>query len=409
MSIEKQKAIIGKLFLNPYEVKVLLKYNPFIFSDEKCRLIIQTIIERVKESKGIDLISMTDCLKDKMQASFLSDMLDYGFGFNIDNYLNDLEDDYKLYQVIKLSEKIRQKKILWNDAKTELKKEIIEDHKVNNRISFLNDNLYKFLESIQGDGFPVMQSKISFIDEKLDGWEKTGRMIVIAGRPGTGKTSLLSNINLRLLKQDYSIGFFSAEMSTNDVIRNTIANLASINTMKLKNKKNLTALELNKVVECSESIYEKKYYIDDTPNIDVFELEPKIETMINKYKVDVIGIDYLQLLSCSLYKRLPNLERLECISKEVKRLTRVFNIPFFCLAQLNRDADNGRPTMNNLKGCGQIEQDADMIILLWAKNNIDNTHNWNYEIIIEKNKYGATGSFPMIFQRDINRFIDYKI
>jgi replicative DNA helicase len=403
----KQQAIIGQVFTDINRIKNVMKYDIKIFTNPICYSIIELMVERVKQNKGIDLRSMIVCFPE--QEGFLLDSMDDCFGFILESYLTELEEDYKLLKTIQLAKKIEQKKISWSDARIELKTNIISDYRSLNKIINFQDNLFNFLEVFNGDGVPIMSSGFIDVDDKVGGWEKTSRMIVIAGRPGQGKTSFFNNIAIRLIKQDRSVGFFSAEMSCTDIMRNIEANLTGIDSRRLKNKKNLTQSEIERVVEKTSNIYEKKFFIDDTPCIDIFDIEPKLEIMVNKYKIDACGIDYLQLLNCSLYKRLPNLERLECISKEIKRLCRVYDIPIFVCAQLNRDADNCRPTMSNLKGCGQIEQDADLIILLWAKNQVENSHNWNYDVIFDKNKFGATCDIPMIYQRDICRFIDYKI
>ena len=402
----KQEIIIGCIIYNNSLIKKILDKNLNLFIDDNLILIAKEIIDRYKKNKSFDLISLTESLKNKISATYLSGLIDNIIYENsIDSYLKDLEDDFKV-GLLRIEFKKFENKQIDKDQLKQNYSQIIKESDNINSIHEMKNILQDYICS-PDDIF--YESGIKFIDENMGGWSKASRMIVIAARPGCGKTTFLNNIILKQLKNNIEFGFFSSEMAKREIIINMLSNSSGINSQKLRIKSMLTKVELERLSQIADRLYSKILLIDDTPNIDIMKLEDRCESMIKK-GCKMLSADYLQILNCKLYERLPIRERINFISMKIKELSRLYDLPFFILAQLNRDAENKEPQLKDLKESGQIEQDGDMIIFLNPIQQMDingNPFEWLYEIIIAKNKFGATGKFKMRYQKDICRFLEY--
>jgi len=270
--------------------------------------------------------------------------------------------------------------------------------------SFLKEVIDDIEESMNGKwSSDVISTGFDGLDALLDGMRKE-EYIIIGARPGTGKTSVCLNMTISAMRKGKKVGFFSAEMSKGLITKRMMCSMAGVNGQKLRSGR-MTRDDLEKIMVAAESLYSGDVYINDLPNISMNTLVNEARRMKRKEGIDVLFVDYMSLISVE--SDAPRHEQVADLSRRFKQLARELNIPVIVIVQVNRDAQDKRPSMANLRESGAIEQDADVIILMWNRG-------WSEEdqtkvkvtFIVEKNRNGAIGDVDMLFKPDITRFYD---
>jgi replicative DNA helicase len=229
-----------------------------------------------------------------------------------------------------------------------------------------------------------------------------------------GKTSLVLNIAANAaIKYNHNIGLFSCEMSKTSLVKRLLCSEASVDQSRMR-KNMLKNDELDRLIQQAERLYDSTIVFDDTPNIPILELRSKARRMVKEFSIDILMIDYLQLVTVEdAMKKAPRHEQIAYVSRSLKGLARQLNIPVIALAQLDRDiesrGEDSRPRLSDLKDSGSIEQDADLIVFIHKGKTSDAYHEYGKdieprEIIIGKNRAGPTGIVNMIFKKNFTRF-----
>lgn len=258
-------------------------------------------------------------------------------------------------------------------------------------------------EGFQNAGVSSGVIQLDDIIEKFS----NGEMTIIASRPGVGKTALMCQCISNISKK-YHVGVFSAEMTADKIMNRILACETGIDSKRLsryseKTPSVLTEKEIAIVAEKHNSLSNRVIKIADHDRINIDMLAESAKTMKEMYNIDILLADYLQLFTTDQNK-LSRVEELGYISRMLKSLSISLDIPVVSLAQLNRDADGKRPTMKDLKGSGDIEQDADLIILMHeigASELID----MPTELIVTKNRNGKKGWCKIMHHKSISRFV----
>ncbi len=235
-------------------------------------------------------------------------------------------------------------------------------------------------------------------------------LIIIAGRPSMGKTTFALNIVKNILKtMNKIIVFFSMEMQSQQIGIKLLTSLALINSQNLCSG-NLSEYEWKKLLTTITMITKKKLYIDDASTLDPLDIRKKLEKIkqIEK-KIDLVIIDYLQLMKLTNNKKETRTFEISEISRMLKILAKDYNIPVIVLSQLNRNLEqryNKRPIIADLRESGAIEQDADLILFIYRdeiynKNTISKS---TAEILIEKQRNGPTGIIKLNFIGKYSQF-----
>ena len=248
------------------------------------------------------------------------------------------------------------------------------------------------------------------IDDRLNGF-KDGDLIVVAGRPGMGKTTWALNIATNNILNAKTVLIFSLEMTNEQLIKKIISSESGL-SMKSLLTGNLTASEWNKFNSIEETLSASSLYVYDKSPIT-------IETLVNKTKaiqsikdIDLIVVDYLQLLMTS--NKAPSnsdsrAASMTYISNLLKGLAKDVGCPVISLSQLNRGVEarvDKRPVLSDLRDSGSIEQDADMVIMLYREEYYDSLNTGLAEVIIRKNRLGETGDFNLAFDGATSKFLD---
>lgn len=247
----------------------------------------------------------------------------------------------------------------------------------------------------------------SDLDRKLNGMQKSD-LLIVAGRPGMGKTSLLLTIMLNAARQNQRVAVFSLEMSNEQVVQRLVSGDTRIPSQRLREGQ-LDGRDWESFVAATESIGKLPVHLDDTPLIGVNEMRAKARRLHMEYGLDLIVVDYLQLLSGD--SRTDNrVQEISYISRALKGLARDLNVPVMSAAQLSRAVEqrqDKRPMLSDLRESGSIEQDADVVMFIYRDEYYDpeGTEKPNLaEIVIAKHRNGPTGTVDLYFEKELAQF-----
>lgn len=250
--------------------------------------------------------------------------------------------------------------------------------------------------------------------DSMSGGLKGGEMFVIAARPSMGKTSFMMNIVEEVcLTQSLPTMVFSCEMTSKQIVQRLLFARARFEISKLKTGKP-SKDDLRKIKAASEEVANSKLFIDDTAGISISELRAKARRKKREEDIQLIAIDYLQLMKSNSKQAQNSREReIAEISAGLKAIAKELDVPVVVLAQLNRGPENrtgGSPRMSDLRESGSIEQDADLIGLLYRTAYYADSEEERQEqdgiaaLTVAKNRQGATGEIPLTFIKGLMRF-----
>lgn len=238
-------------------------------------------------------------------------------------------------------------------------------------------------------------------------------LILLAARPSMGKTALALNIAVNAARDNNNVVIFSLEMSKVQLGNRLLSTASGVNSFYL-NTGNLTDDDMNKLVNALQELEYMKLFIDDTPGITLLEMRSRARRIKHEYGLDLIVIDYLQLMQggTSRLAEQNRQQEISEISRNLKALARELNVPILALSQLSRSVEmraEKKPQLSDLRESGSLEQDADIVMFLYRDEyyNRDEASSENIaELIIAKNRNGPTTSIRLQFQKEIMRFGD---
>ena len=267
------------------------------------------------------------------------------------------------------------------------------------------------------DGLSGVPSGFTKLDRVTSGWQKSD-LVIVAARPGMGKTAFaLSMARNIAINHEKAIGLFSLEMSSEQLVSRLIASEAELSASKLR-KGDLKNYEMVQLHEKIKQLSDAQIYIDDTPALTVFELRAKARRLVKNHNVEIIIIDYLQLMSAG--GNAGNREQeISTISRSLKGIAKELKIPVIALSQVNRGVESRtgtgskRPMLSDLRESGAIEQDADIVTFIYRPeyykiyewDNGDDSRS-QAEIIIAKHRNGALENVRLKFTAEFAKFSD---
>ncbi len=265
-------------------------------------------------------------------------------------------------------------------------------------------------------GLTGVPSGFRKLDDITSGWQPSD-LIIIAGRPAMGKTSFALSI-AKNIAVDYRkpIAFFSLEMNNVQLVNRLISNVCSIPGNKILNGQ-LTPDEWERFDSNIRKMQGAPIYVDDTPGLSIFELRTKARRLVREHNIEVLMIDYLQLMNANGMRFNSRQEEVSTISRSLKSLAKELNIPVLALSQLSRaveqreGVEGKRPQLSDLRESGAIEQDADMVLFVHRpeyyhilQDEKGNDLHGMAQIIIAKHRKGATGDVLLNFRGEYTRF-----
>ena len=434
-NIEAEQAVLGSLLLSKEkypEVDALLSSADF--ESEVHKEIYECIKVLADQGKGIDHITVSKQL-DRNNALKRVGGIDYlkelqtipVSALAADSYANLVKDQSidrnlrkVLQELINLSQDPKGKSSdeVLNEAESkifELSENRSKEDSLKKIDIYVKETLDKLddLSKKTGDLIGI-SSGFKAIDGVTQGL-KPEELIVIAGRPSMGKTSLAMNIAENVAKEeDGCVLVFSLEMSSQSLTSRMIGSMAGISQQSIMLGRNLTDRQWEKIVEKSKRLGDMNIFIDDTPNINPMEIRAKSRRLAKQFRkeggVKLIVIDYIQLMQ--MPGRNDNrVNELSDISRALKHLAKEVKAPVIVLSQLNRSVEqrpNKRPQMSDLRDSGAIEQDADLIFMLYRDYIYKKEEEWKSvaEVRLVKHRNGPTKDLLLSFREELTKFGD---
>jgi replicative DNA helicase len=270
---------------------------------------------------------------------------------------------------------------------------------------------YELIERRDGRIVTGLATGYHELDDKTCGLQN-GEMIIIAGRPSMGKTSLALNVAEHVgVVQKMPVAIFSLEMGRQQLAERFLCGCSAVDAQAVR-KGMLSTEDYSKLVDACGLLSEAPIFIDDTSTLTPLELRAKARRLKSQHDVRCIIVDYLQLMHMGTGRVESRQQEIATISRYIKALARELNIPVVVLSQLNRapeGREGHRPRMSDLRESGSIEQDADVVMLLhredyYHRGEPDYEENNTAELIIAKQRNGPTGTVELIFRERLTRF-----
>jgi replicative DNA helicase len=252
------------------------------------------------------------------------------------------------------------------------------------------------------------------LDQLTTGFQPSD-LVVLAARPSVGKTSLALNIaENAAVREGKTVGVFSLEMSKEQLVLRLLSSVASIDSQRLRSGF-LEELDFARIAPALQSLSDAPVFIDDTPSISTMELRTKARRLQAEHGLDLLIVDYLQLMQATSTSRDANrVQEVSEISRGLKALARELRIPVIALSQLSRQPEmreSREPRLSDLRESGAIEQDADLVLFLWReKERAAEEGESEGEVInlrLAKHRNGPTGEVKLWFRKSQTRFVSY--
>lgn len=290
----------------------------------------------------------------------------------------------------------------------------IKNQKVSSSAELLSNVFLELKQKSLNPSLDGILSGFYDLDSFTQGFQKSD-LIIVAGRPSMGKTALCLNIATNVLKTtNLPVLFFSLEMSKEQLTYRLLASETNISNTRLRSG-NLYKNDWVKLNTTMKNVSHLPLFIDDTPNPSIQDIKSKIKKILfEQNKIGLIIIDYLQLMQNSKFQIENRVQELSQITRSLKNIAREFKIPVIALSQLSRSAENRvnkRPILSDLRESGSIEQDADLVLMLYSDSyynpNLTNKENNNVsELIIAKQRNGPIGTVKLKFDAKCTKFLN---
>jgi replicative DNA helicase len=434
-SEDAEKGVLCCLVLSPREVGDLciLRLHPAAFHAPAHRIIYELVIEFSDKSKPIDFISLKQALKDRGfleevgGPEFLNEV--YTFvptAANAGYYIDIVREKYLLRRLILACNSLATRcyedqenvEPLLDDAERQIF-EITGDHVQIDVVPTkeLVMEAIEQIEKIYENRGSVTGLSTGFTEfDRMTSGLHAAEMVVIAARPSMGKTALAMNIAEHVaIDTGKPVAVFSLEMSSQQLVQRLLCSRAKVDLQRVRNGF-LSERDFPNLTTAASRLATAKLFIDDTPGLTITELRAKARRLYSAHQIQLLVIDYLQLLR-STSRRAQDNRQIEIseISAGIKALAKELKIPIIVVAQLNRQPDTrakegGRPRLSDLRESGSIEQDADLVGLLVRSEYYETDDEAKLEkageadLIIAKQRNGPTGDIPLTFLKQFTRF-----
>ncbi|MGI6608020.1 MAG: replicative DNA helicase [Erysipelotrichaceae bacterium] len=432
-SVDTEEALLGSLFLYPETFRLAFEENLvsgdfFVPANKK---IYQVMLDLNHEEKPVDVATVVTRLQDIQELNsvggvdYIMHLTDLAISSaNSRHYITNLKEKSLLRRLIEVSERIKQRSYQGQhdpiDVLNEAESLILSVSRDRKTTEFKNsketfDELIERINELKDkSGLTGVASGFGFLDNITNGFQK-GDLIIIAARPSVGKTAFALNIaSETATKYDSTVALFSLEMPAIHLAMRMMAANSSVEISKLRKGRGIENDEWGRIDVAKNRLEKAKIFIDDSPTIKVNEIFAKCRKLKDNQKLDLIIIDYLQLIAPSVSKGDNRQLEVSEISRSLKQMARELEVPVIALSQLSRTVEKGkdrrRPILSDLRESGAIEQDADIVMFLHQAKEKENNKSSSkekereIELIIAKHRNGPTGSLLFSFETPINRF-----
>lgn len=427
-SVESEQSILGSILLDKDAIITVAEtITPTDFYKDAHRIIYESMMALNNKNEPIDMVTLTDELRKR---GYLDDIGGVTYltslstivptTSNVKYYADIVKEKSVLRQLIKASNDIINLGYGSGESAENVldfaEKKIfdISQERTNDDFKPINQILmdtYDMIESIYSNKSDVIGVTTGFKDlnKKINGLQRTD-LILVAARPAMGKTAFALNlVQNAAIKGNASVAVFSLEMSKEQLAQRMIAAQSNVELKKMKTG-TLNDADWPRIISAMAVMSDAKIFIDDTPGIKINELRSKCRKLKMEQGLDLVMIDYLQLME-SDSKNESRQQEISKISRSLKILAKELDCPVVALSQLSRAPEqraDHRPVLSDLRESGAIEQDADIVMFLYRDEyyHSDSEKKDLAEIIIAKNRHGETGSVELVWMGSIQRFGD---
>jgi replicative DNA helicase len=434
-SVEAEQGVLGSMLISPRDAiaEVVEKITADYFYVPAHQTIFNALVDLWNVGQGIDLITFTQVLRDRDLlesvggAAAVTNLFTFvPTAANVGYYIEIVRDKYILRSIIAAGTESVRRAYEEQDEVGNLLDEVeqrifaVGEDRFKGQMLSMKDQVMEAIESIEKlyerkGGITGVSTGFIEFDRMTSGMHPS-EMIVIAARPSMGKTALAMNIAEHVaINEKLPVGVFSLEMSSQQLVQRLLCSRARVNLQKVRDGF-LGERDFPSLTAAASKLAEAKIFIDDTASLSILELRAKARRLKAQQDVQLIIIDYLQLLR-STSRRAQDNRQLEIseISAGLKGLAKELKIPVIVVAQLNRQPEQrsgGKPRLSDLRESGSIEQDADLVGLLVRPEMYEEDEearqekSGEAELIIAKQRNGPVGEIPLTFLKEFTRFED---
>jgi len=432
-SREAENYVLGSVLIeNRYAAELVSRLDHTDFYYKENANIMSAIIELDKARKEIDVSSIIDHLREKklLEATggteYLFELMDaIPSVVNVEAYIEIIKEKSiqreLLNKIQDISNKILENKLSFHDLIAYSEREIVEVLNKRKtvdltRIDTVTDKVLNIVEANKnkpGEGLTGLDTGFTELNKITFGFQP-GELIILAARPGIGKSAMALNLATNNCEATNSyVAFFSLEMGMDQILMRLFSTFSGLTLNKIRSGK-LTDNEMALLYAAKHKLDKFNLYFADAGATDVEEVVAVSRRLKREGRLDFVIVDYLQLLTTT--KRFTNrVDEVSKISRQLKLLARELQVPVVALSQLSRDIEkreDKRPVLSDLRESGSIEQDADIVMFLHREQPKDGedttrqTKSAKTEVIVAKNRQGMTGSFHLFFDGSHSMFIE---
>ena len=429
-----EKIILSSLLVSSEAIEITLrsvKIETFYFKNHQ--ELYQAIIEMYSKKIPIDIVTLNTFLQDTGRlnevggTAVLVELINYIPNLlYLEDYIKLIHDKFLRRSLIKLGYKIINSAYVTNLSLESLLSTLESDvfnltnqikiQKITNSAELFSQIFLDLKQKALKPSLSGISSGFFDLDSFTQGFQKSD-LIIIAGRPSMGKTALSLNIASNIIKDsNLPVLFFSLEMSKEQLTYRLLTNETDITNLRLKTG-NLYKEDWIKLNSTIKKLSGLPFFIDDTPSPSIPDIKSKIKKILfEQNQIGLIIIDYLQLMQNSKFKTENRAQELSQITRSLKNLAREFSVPIIALSQLSRNVEsrvNKRPVLSDLRESGSIEQDADLVLMLYRESYYNSSESLeninlidNVELIIAKQRNGPVGTVDLHFDSSRTKFLN---
>ena len=424
-NLDAERSLLGALLIDKDAVvKVVGFLKPEHFYRDAHGVILDAVLSLYGKAEPADLITVTSALKKKKKlkdvggASYLAELTEaVPTSSHVEHYGKMVYDNAVKRELISVSSRIIEDGFseglsleeLLDKAESSLFS--VSQTRERSVFSHIKGDLEKAFDRVDElhkdpDIFQGIPTGFKSLDERFAVLQKSN-MVVLAGRPSLGKTSLALNIaQYAAVKKNIPVGIFSLETSKNQLVHRLLSAEGDIDAWKL-NRGKLEDEDLKKLGEALGVLAEAPIFVDDTPALSVMEMRTRARRLQMEHEIQLLIVDYLQL---ARGRNLENrVQEVSEISRSLKNLAKELDIPILALSQLSRAVESrgeARPQLSDLRESGSIEQDADVVAFLYRDDPDDRD---NIKFFVAKHRNGPTGEVPLRFVGERTRFYETEV
>jgi replicative DNA helicase len=441
-SPDAERAVLGSILLNNHAFyRVIGIVDTEDFFKDAHRTIFSAMRLLAEQSRSIDILTVKEELAKHAQ---LEQIGGYAYVSSLVDGIPDIANVERYAKIVKEKSMLRRLIVMGNSV---MRAALDAPSEPGDVLSLAEKTIYEIAEGTTEKGFVgldrITRTNMSAIEQMQHagrlitgiptGYDRFNEMtsgfqlqdlIIIAARPSMGKTSFLMNIAEAIAVPDksgsprppsqrlYSVGFFSLEMSKEQIGLRLLSSESGVSNHLIRAGM-LSERNWRDLAEASGRLAKAKIFVDDSPGMDILEMRAKARRLKMEAGLDVVMVDYLQLMSVKGKVESRNQE-ISQISRGLKAIAKELNVPLISLSQLSRRPEqrtgDHRPQLADLRESGSIEQDADVVAFIYRDEvyNKETEEKGIAEIIISKQRNGPIGDFKLVFRNDITKFFNYE-